>query len=121
MVRHYIAEFVRTLKPGGLLVMQIPCYIPLRNRLQARPRLYSWLRDMGVPARALYQRLQLHPIPMTFLPERDVLNTLDENGGRILEVVPDDRAPKHISSRTYFVTKVWPRNCAEAELPAHQR
>jgi SAM-dependent methyltransferase len=106
IVRRYISEFVRTLKPRGLLVMQIPSHIPLRRRLQARPRFYTWLRKAGVPSRVLYEHLGLHPIPMTFLPEKDVLITLTRNNARILDIVPDCRAGKHINSRTYFATKI---------------
>jgi SAM-dependent methyltransferase len=105
LVRRYISEFVRTLNSGGLLVMQIPSHIPLRRRLQARPRLYAWLRRAGVPPRVLFQRLGLHPIPMTCLAEDDVVTTLTQHGGRVLEIVPDRRAGTHIASRTYFVTK----------------
>ena len=105
IVRRYISEFVRTLKPGGLLVMQIPSHIPLRRRLQARPRLYAWLRNVGVPSRVLYERLGLHPIPMTFLAEEAVVTTLTESGGRMLEIIPDRRAGEHIASRTYFATR----------------
>jgi SAM-dependent methyltransferase len=104
IVRRYISEFVRTLKPGGLLVMQIPSYIPLRRRLQARPRFYAWLRKAGVPSRMLYERLGLHPIPMTFLSEKDVVTSLTQSGGRMLEIIPDRRAGDHINSRTYFAT-----------------
>lgn len=104
-VRRYVAEFVRTLKIRGLLVMQIPSYIPLRNRLQPRRRLYGWLREAGVPAKILYNKLGLHPIPMTFLPEEEVRAIVDRNGGKVLKAVPDSRAGSHISSRTYYVTK----------------
>lgn len=104
-VRRYIAEFVRTLKLRGLLVMQIPSHIPLRNRLQPRRRLYGWLREAGVPARILYNKLRLHPIPMTFLPEEEVRAIVTQNGGRVLKAIPDFRAGSHISSRTYYVTK----------------
>lgn len=104
-IRQYIAEFMRILKPGGLLVMQLPSHIPLRRRLQARRRLYSWLRVAGVSERILYTRLRLHPIPMNFLPEADVTSIVNSAAGRILDARSDQRAGPHITSRTYFATK----------------
>ena len=105
LIRHYIAEFVRTLKPEGLLVMQLPSYVPLRRRLQARRRLYAWLRSAGIPERVLYDQLRLHPIPMNFLPEREVIAIVAGAGGKVLRAVADQRAGPHITSRTYYVSR----------------
>jgi SAM-dependent methyltransferase len=104
-IRQYISEFVRVLKPGGLIVMQLPSHIPLRRRIQLRRRVYSWLRAAGISERLLYNRFRLHPIPMNFLPEHEVTSILVLSGARILEARPDQRAGPHILSRTYFATK----------------
>jgi SAM-dependent methyltransferase len=86
-VKHrYIAEFVRVLAPGGLLAFQLPSWIPLRHRLQLKPRLYGLLRGIGAPAETLYRRLRLNPMRMTFLRRSDVLATIERAGGRLLEV-----------------------------------
>ncbi len=47
-IKSYIAEFSRILKKEGLLVFQLPSYIPFSNRLQIRKRLYRLLRKVGV-------------------------------------------------------------------------
>ena len=104
-IRQYISEFMRILKPGGLLVMQLPSHIPLRRRLQVRRRLYAWLRMVGISEQVLYNRFHLHPIPMNFLPESEVATIVASAGGRILEARPDQRAGPRITSRTYFVAK----------------
>jgi SAM-dependent methyltransferase len=104
-IRRYIAEFVRVLKTGGLLVMQVPNHVPLRRRLQARPRLYAWLRSAGLSEQLLYKRLGLHPIPMNFLPESDVVSTINSGGGTTLQIVVDQRAGPHIHDRTYYASK----------------
>ncbi len=104
-IRRYIAEFVRVLKAGGLLVMQVPNYVPVRSRLQARPRIYSLLRSAGFSEQLLYKRLGLHPIPMNFLPERDVVSIIEAGGGTAVQIVPDQRAGAHISGRTYYASK----------------
>ena len=104
-IRSYIAEFIRTLKSGGLLVMQIPTYVPLRRRLQAKRRLYAGLRSLGLPDHLLYKQLGLHPIPMNFLPEPEVQNIVQVRGARFLKSVVDHRAGPYIESRTYYITK----------------
>lgn len=104
-IRQYIAELVRVLKVGGLLVMQLPNHVPLRRRLQARPRVYAWLRSAGFSEKLLYRKLGLHPIPMNFLPESEVISIIESGGGTALQVVADQRAGPHIPDRTYYVTK----------------
>lgn len=105
LIRNYIAEFMRVLRRGGLLVMQLPNHVPLRRRLQARPRLYTWLRAVGISEQLLYRQLGLHPIPMRFLPESNVVSIVESGGGRMLQIVADQRAGSYISSRTYYAAK----------------
>jgi GT2 family glycosyltransferase/ubiquinone/menaquinone biosynthesis C-methylase UbiE len=105
LIRTYVAELVRVLRPGGLLVMQIPTTIRLINRLQARRRVYDWLRALGMSDKTLYERLYLHPILMNFLSEADTRDTVDAGGGRVLDAVADDKSGPHIPSLMYYVTK----------------
>lgn len=104
-IRHYIAEFVRVLKTDGLLVMQLPNRVPLRRRLQARPRVYQWLRSAGVSEQVLYKKLGLHPIAMNFLPESEVVSIIESGGGTVLQTMVDERAGPHISGRLYYSSK----------------
>jgi len=101
----YIADFVRVLAPGGLLVCQIPSHIPLRRRLQPRRRLYGILRTLGIAPRVLYHRLGLFPMRMTSMPEPDVRALLTAAGARVLEARADAMASTAIESRTYYVTR----------------
>jgi len=100
----YIAEFVRVLRPGGLLVFQLPSQIPAWHRIQPRPRLYRFLRRAGVPRAMLYQQLSLHPIRMSFLPRSRVLRGIEAAGGRTLEV-RERRITGGVMSSNYLVTK----------------
>jgi SAM-dependent methyltransferase len=100
----YVADFVRALAPGGLLVCQIPSHIPLRRRLQPRRRLYGILRTFGIAPHVLYHRLGLFPMRMTSMPEPDVRALLTAAGARVLEVREDAMASTAIESRTYYVT-----------------
>jgi SAM-dependent methyltransferase len=103
-VKHrHIAEFVRVLAPGGLLAFQLPSWIPLRHRLQPKPRLYGALRGIGAPAETLYRRLRLNPMRMTSLRRSEVLATIERAGGRLLEV--SQQASSGGVSAEYLVTK----------------
>lgn len=103
-IRAYIRELVRVLAPGGLLVFQLPSFIPRRHRLQPRPRLYALVRRLGAPAELLYRRLGLHPMRMNFLPASEVTGLVEQTGGRLLssETQP---AAGGVRSSTYVVAK----------------
>jgi SAM-dependent methyltransferase len=99
----FISEFIRVLRPGGLLAFQVPSWLPPYNRLQPRARLYALLRGLGVSRAQLYHRFRLHPIRMSFLPRERVLAIIDGAGGRLLEV-RETRAGRAVSN-DYLVTK----------------
>jgi SAM-dependent methyltransferase len=105
VIRGYIAEFVRVLKPGGVAVFQLPSYITLRGRIQRSARLYAGLRMLGFPRRMLYERLKLTPIRMNFLPEAEVRETLRAAGGHVLQVESEEDPSGSLSHRTYYVTR----------------
>jgi ubiquinone/menaquinone biosynthesis C-methylase UbiE len=102
----YVQELVRVLRPGGLLVFEIPEKIPLRHRLQLRRRLYQTLRRLGVGSAPLYRRLSLHPIRMIDMPEEQAIQIVRAAGGTVLAV--DAGMVNHTSmeDRTYYVSRV---------------
>lgn len=101
-IEGYVTELVRVLRPGGLLVFELPSVMPLRSRLQGRRRLYGLLRRLGLAHDRLYRTWRLTPIRMSFLPESRVERTIAPHG-RLLEIVRVS-FPKWVSS-TYYVTK----------------
>ena len=101
----YVNEFLRVLRRDGLLVFQLPCYVPLRNRIQVRRRLYALLHSIGWKSHFLYRRLHLAPIRMLWISENDIVSVIQSAGGKILDVRPDDRAGQTIQSRTYYVSR----------------
>jgi ubiquinone/menaquinone biosynthesis C-methylase UbiE len=99
-IKSYIADFVRVLKPGGLVVFQLPSHVPVvRGRTQLRRRLYEALRRLGFGEQLLYEKLKLVPMRMNFVPERDVRALLEAQHAQILDVQGDP------ATRTYFATK----------------
>lgn len=102
----YIAEFLRTLALDGLLVFQMPTYIPLHNRLQPRRRAYRVLKKLGANSSFLYKFLGLHPVRMISLSQEHVLSHVRREKGQVLRIVPDE-FPSGIKlrSNTYFISK----------------
>ena len=85
-VSRIIAEMLRVLAPGGLLVFQMPLSMPWRNRLQLRRRAYRVLHGLGLPHTFLYQKLKLNPIRMIAVPRTDIESIIGHEGGRVLRV-----------------------------------
>jgi SAM-dependent methyltransferase len=104
VVFSYIREFLRVVKPAGLIVFQVPHHVPVRRRLQPRRRAYRMLRSLHVPADFLYGRLGLNPITMLAIPEGEVTNEIRGMKGKVLKVVEDRNGGPGIESRTYFVS-----------------
>jgi hypothetical protein len=100
-----VSEFIRVIAPGGLVIFQLANWIPWRNRIQVRRRLYSVLRAFGADGRFLYTKLGLHPIRMNFLPERDVVNLLEWAGAKVLDVGRRVGSGRSFQSCVYFVSK----------------
>lgn len=100
LTNSYISEFIRILKKQGLLVFQLPSYVPLKNRLQPRRRLYGLLRTLGFSHKFCYKKLGLTPIRMNFIPEHEMAAFLTGLGAEVLEVQANSNL-----SRIYYVTK----------------
>jgi SAM-dependent methyltransferase len=106
-IREYVREFVRIVRPGGLVAFQLPSWVTPLLRLQPRRHAYRVLRRGGVPARVLQDRLKLHPMAMRFVPEGDVRAALEGAGGRIVEIArvdPRDDLPG-FRSTWYYATR----------------
>jgi ubiquinone/menaquinone biosynthesis C-methylase UbiE len=107
-IESYIAEFCRVLRPGGLLIFQLPSHIPAIFRLQWRRRLYLGLRRLGFSAPFLYRRLHLLPIAMSYVPEDDIKQLLQSGPGRLLELETHNASGllnAGLKSSTYYVTR----------------
>jgi ubiquinone/menaquinone biosynthesis C-methylase UbiE len=107
-IESYIAEFCRVLRPGGLLVFQLPSHIPAIFRLQWRRRLYAGLRSLGFSAPFVYRRLHLLPIAMSYVHEDEIKQLLHAGPGRLLEVDTISASGllnAGLKSCTYYVTR----------------
>jgi 2-polyprenyl-3-methyl-5-hydroxy-6-metoxy-1,4-benzoquinol methylase len=105
-VQGYLAEFVRVLRPDGLLVFQLPTSLPLAVRIQPRRSAYRLMRRVGLPARTLYWRLGLHPNRMLAVPSPRVIAWLESRGATVLDVVTaSSPAIAAVKENVYYVTR----------------
>ena len=100
LVRSYLRDFIRILKPGGLLVFQLPSRIGLLHRLQPRRRLYALLRAVGVSEHTLLGPLKLTPMAMRAMPAAQVGQLVQALGARVVRAEhPSDL------DQVYFITR----------------
>ena len=89
LAKNYVAEFIRVVRPGGLVVFQLWTHIPLRNRLQPRRRAYGLLRALRLPQRLL-NRLGLTPMGRGIsVPEAEIRRVVEQAAGKIVHTEPD--------------------------------
>jgi 2-polyprenyl-3-methyl-5-hydroxy-6-metoxy-1,4-benzoquinol methylase len=108
VIAAYLREFMRVLRPQGLLAFQLPSRMPLRYRLGPRRRAYKLLHTAGFePERLL--RWKLCPMTMTAVDPSDVESILTAAGGHLLKTEPHDGS-RPIPSMMYYVTKPSPHH-----------
>ena len=107
IIKSYIAEFVRVLKTDGLLVFQLPSYIPFHMRFVIRGRkgLYRLLWKAGIYERLKRFNRLVNSMHLSYIPEKDIVAFLNAEGARVLEVRADNAVPRPLRSCTYYVTK----------------
>jgi ubiquinone/menaquinone biosynthesis C-methylase UbiE len=110
--KNYLKEFLRILKPGGILIFQLPSHkninwpnLSLTQKVQKTLGNLSplWLKDSYY-----WIKSRLHHQPylrMYNLPQKQVEDLINKNGGRIIQTTPDDRAGNDWISIQYIVTK----------------
>ncbi len=102
----YLGEFLRILRPEGLLAFQLPSNLPFVLRLQPRRNVYLVLRRLGFSPRFLYWKLGLHPNRMVAIPKPQVVAFLESHGARVLDVVTRRDPDVHLFEESvYYVTK----------------
>jgi SAM-dependent methyltransferase len=103
LIRTYMGEFLRVLRPGGLAVFQALAYLPVPLRLQPRRRAYAALRRVGLSHELLLTRLKLVPTRLTAISEEDVRSTVDAHGGVVEHVEQHSNIADQVRSLRYYV------------------
>jgi SAM-dependent methyltransferase len=103
MIENYIREFIRILRPQGLLAFHLPSRIPFRYWLAPRRRAYRVLHAAGVGPERL-RNWKLFPMRMTAVRPERVQSVIECAEGRLMLAEPH-RASGPIPSRMYYCTK----------------
>ena len=99
--RRYILEFLRVLKPGGLMIFQIPSRPHSRLQRLLQPikptALWRWYQSLRYGDRPVMN--------MYGIPREKVERLVVENGGEILDARPDESADSAWESFRYAIQK----------------
>jgi SAM-dependent methyltransferase len=101
--KHYIAEFLRVLAPGGCLAFSLPSKLrawwgPARR---VAGRMYWWSQDfLAAVGIQTSLRFEMHGIP-----QAAVLSVIAKSGGKLCAALSDSSAGPAWISYCYFVTK----------------
>jgi SAM-dependent methyltransferase len=104
VARHCVEELIRVLRPGGVLVFQIPVHIPYRYRGLLARRLWQALRRLGVPPAPLYRHLHLHPIRMLFVSPEEARRWVERAGAELVHVA-EARGRTGVRQGTFYVRR----------------
>jgi SAM-dependent methyltransferase len=100
-VAGFLAEFLRVVRPDGIVAFQLPARLAFRRRLQPRRRMYALLRTLGAGPGFL-QQLGLHPVRLLAISEATTRALLERHGGEVGLVTSEEAGG--VSSRRYYVT-----------------
>jgi ubiquinone/menaquinone biosynthesis C-methylase UbiE len=94
--KKYIVEFVRVLRPAGLLLFQLPS-----RRISRLAQIRSLTHQIFDP---IVHPLRPHVV-MCGIPKPVVVQLLAEHGGEVLDIAPDESAGPTWESFRYLVKK----------------
>lgn len=106
--KNYIKDFIRILKPGGLIIFQMPDYpVEVENNLLKKIK-YNIKKFIPYKLLAKYQEINKGDklfIDMHGIELNKIKKLLSKNNGILLHCIKDDNAGKEWFSYKYFVTK----------------
>lgn len=100
-VTSYLREFLRVLRPGGLLVFQLP-----GRRIGARSRIKRFVPNFAIGTYR-WLRYRNHPAAVVNgIPRDEVVSFVEASGAKVLEVEPNDAAGGGWESFRYSCRRV---------------
>lgn len=97
----YVREFLRVVRPNGLVAFHLPSRVAPLHRLHLRRQVFLLLRRLGVDEPTIVRVFRCYPQFVHFISERETIRFLRREPGRLLYIA---RHGPH-EGRTYFLTK----------------
>jgi len=107
ITKRYLGEFIRVLKPGGLLVFQLPSRPSDLHSAASKAR-YLIKSRLPIRMQDLLMRWRYRDwagMHMYGISRDKVSEIIGKNGGRFVDIHEDNKAGKYWESYTYTVTK----------------
>jgi len=73
--------------------------------IPARRLVYVLLRSIGFNKKFLFEKLNLHPMRLNFIPEEEIVTFLVMQKAKVLKIQSSSSGGILNNNRTYFVTK----------------
>lgn len=104
LIKNYVHDFCRMLAPGGVLIFQVPSRPDnsLTGRLLHLP---LFLRKGIRKVLALLRRQPQFIMEMHGVPSRDIVDILDDNGLKVVEIIESSWAGKGWDDHIYLAVK----------------
>jgi len=103
--KNYISEFLRVLKPNGILIFQIPSKPDLGTLIYHNP-LNKLRRKIGSFLTFGKKKHKAPIMEMYWIPIKEMVSFLNKNGAQIIEIKENDAAGDEWDSFTYKVSKL---------------
>jgi SAM-dependent methyltransferase len=103
LVWRYVSEFLRIVRPDGLVVFQLPSSVRWLYRLQLQRRVYALLRRFGLDDRLLQDRLHLTPIRMLTVEPGDAAKAIERARGRLVRIDRREDPKQPVRYIRYYV------------------
>ena len=101
-IEAFITEFLRVVKPDGLIVFQLPERV---SWFQPETWVFKGLLGLGFSPQWLYQQARLRPIGMTGVPPGHVIRWVEAAGGQVIHREVDYSAGAEVPGYRYWVKK----------------
>lgn len=94
---NYISEFLRILKPKGIVIFQIPS-----KRVRRRYR--DIFKKIGF-IRWLYEKCYRTPFPMYCISKEEIVKTITKKGGKVVKIIQENKESNDFENYLYIIRK----------------
>jgi SAM-dependent methyltransferase len=105
LARGYLAEFLRVVSDGGLILFQLPAGTRGGAAARVRHRVRRFRRAPVRQAKLIVRWLRRRPMEMHCTPKREVLRLFESAGGRVIDIRPNQKAGPLFESYWYAVVR----------------